>query len=458
MGGNLALAPVYLRLLGARDYGVWSQVVLIVQILQPIMCWGLLASLTRLLVDASIDRRSKLIAAALRLGSFFNVVFLVVLFVGSLVWEKWISPEIPRFLLIAGAIASLSVYPAIVMGVRLADNNALKYRFITLSGFLIQIGTLGISVIFVKLDLEYVLGFTLVANIIYAGLSISEVWCEQLNVSPKLSEYLDLLTVGLPVVGYTIIGQLCDLFTRVLLATKLSHSEFGMYCGGVIFASVIGMFASAVNLAWVPSYYKNAIEWHSSGIYNGFVDVFNLMTAFFAMIVIVFSDELLNIYSGGKIQIRTPILACLVISAWLNSSVWMGLVNPLFQQRKMSFVLAIIAIAAIITIPLTWLLIVQFGVFGAALSMVTGALILWSLGAIFLRCLNLVEFSYTVTVLLLVSLIIVSSPLLQDFFSQCSLTTRIASKVMVITCFGIFWIVFIFKRAMKIFREIDGRL
>jgi O-antigen/teichoic acid export membrane protein len=383
---------------------------------------------------------------------------LVALSVGCLVWEKWISAEVPRFILTAGAIASLNLYPTIVMGVHLADNNALKYRFITLSGFLIQVATLGISLIFVKLNLEYVLALTFFANIVYAGLSISAVWNDQLNSSPKLSECLDLLVVGLPIVGYTIIGQFCDLFTRALAATKLGPADFGLYSGALTFASVVGMFASAVNLAWVPKYYRNAIEWHSEGIYNRFVELFNLITALFAMFVAVFSDELLKIYSGGKVQSDPSTITCLVVAAWLNSSVWMGLINPLFQQKKMNSVLIIVATAAVLSIPLTWFLIVQFGVFGASLSMVASALILCSCGAVFIRVLNVFKTSYTTTVFLLISIIIVSNPWLQKFFSQSPLTTRIGSKLIVITCFVALWMGYIFHRGVKIFRQIDGRL
>ena len=78
-GGNIILAPVYLRNLSSEDFGVWSQFNLIMQFLQPIMGWGLLAALSRLLVDTDENARGQKIAAALTVVSVLNLAIILII-------------------------------------------------------------------------------------------------------------------------------------------------------------------------------------------------------------------------------------------------------------------------------------------------------------------------------------------------------------------------------------------
>ncbi len=405
-GGNFLLAPVYLRLLSPSDFGVWSSYLLSVQVLQPLLCWGLLGAMNRLLIDADDQRRPRLIGSGVRLSSGLNVLFLVFLWASLPVWQKWLAdPEMPSLYLLAAVSSALSVYPMILMGLYVSNNDAVRYRSVGLMGVGFQVTSLTAAVIFTQLDAEGAILAMLFGMSAYAVVAMWRLWPEQTGDRIKLDDYSAVLIFGLPVMLYTLLGQASDFLIRSLLAFNVSRADFGAFSAGLLIASTIAMVSSAVNLAWVPLYYRKANDWNMSDVYSHFVETVAAITALGAAFIIIFSNELLTIYSGGRMQLPGSCMAGLVIATWLNSVVWTGLSNPLFQQKRSSYVLALAIAATLLSMPLAWLLIDLHGLVGASWSLVLSAFLLCLLAALMLRYLGIPSPNYPRLVLLLLMLI-----------------------------------------------------
>ena len=448
---------MYLRLLSAEDYGAWSQFSLMLQFLQPIMGWGLMATMARLLIDSDEYARRRKIAAALKMATALNVALLLII-VG--VTQQHFLPilitdQILQLLPFAAVTAALAAYPSILMGLYVADSKALQYRSLSLVGFCLQAAVLGACASQFLLDAKMAILAMISAAGAYAALSAYQL-ARTANWNVGAPEYKALFMFGGPVVLYTIAGQSSEFVTRYVLAATVTGTDFGAFSAGMIYASVIAMMSSAINLAWVPLFYRRAQEWIASGVYNQFVDVFAACTATIAAFLIVFSNELLAVYSGGKVSLDVSIVGALVISCWLSSAIWMSLSNPLFHQKRSKMVLVIVLLSIVIAMPLALFLIDRHGVFGASLALLFNALVLCLIASLALRKLGIPSLNYSKLFTIFILLFFISSPIMNSLYCESSGLQRLAKKAFLFAVFVAATVIPIFRSGRNVLRVIES--
>lgn len=447
---------MYLRLLSAEDYGAWSQFSLMLQFLQPIMGWGLLATMARLLIDSDETARRRKIAAALMMATTLN--FALLLIIVGVTQQRYlpilITDQILQLLPFAAVAAALAAYPSILMGLYVADSKALQYRSLSLVGFCLQAAILGTCASQFLLDAKMAILAMISAASAYAALSAYQL-ARTAKWNVGAPEYKALFMFGGPVVLYTIAGQSSEFVTRYVLAATATGTDFGAFSAGMIYASVIAMLSSAINLAWVPLFYRHAQDWIASGVYNQFVDVFATCTATIAAFLIVFSNELLAAYSGGKVSLDVSIVGALVISCWLSSAIWMSLSNPLFHQKRSRMVLVIVLLSIVIAMPLGLCLIDRHGVLGASLALLFNALVLCLIASLALRKLGIPGLNYSKLITIFFLLIFISSPIMNSLYNESFGLKRLVVKSLLFVAFVAATAIPIFRSGRNVLRVIE---
>lgn len=457
-GANILLAPVYLRVLSPAEFGTWSAFNLMLQFVQPILCLGLLASMSRLAVQAQASDRARLIGSSIQLSSLFGIVAIGLTVVSlqagaASVIGIFLPGEMVTLVVIC---AAFTAYPNALLGLHVADGNALGYRSLGLLAFTAQAIVL----------LAASAGPTMDARVAALALVVSTAFCSAFAFL-KLARQADwratvepakrLVAFGIPVVLYTMAGQFSDLTTRYVMSIHSDKAQFGELSAGLIYASIVAMVASAGNLAWVPLFYRHAPEWLANGVYSQFVDVSTAATALFAAFLTIFSAEMIYLYSGGMILLPPQIVAVLVMSAWMNSSVWVGLSNPLFFEQRTRTVLAIALLSMAVCVPLSFLLVPRFAIVGAVATLWLNALLMSVLAALNLRRLGFPALNYVRLVLLLFLLGGVCGPMTilidQQEVGSGKLIEKIALLLIVAgTLSAISW-----RSAISVFRAIEKR-
>ena len=456
-GGNILLAPMYMRLLNAADYGTWSQFSLMLQFLQPIMAWGLLATMARLLTESDESARAQRIAAALKLVTALNIGLCTVI-----VWvsqQRFVQPLVTDQLLnllpFALVVASLVAYPSILMGVYIADGKALQYRTLSLVGFIFQVGVLGAATALFSADVQIAILAMIAAMSGYAAISVYKL-VRAAKWKANSYDYKELFAFGAPVVLYTVAGQMMDFITKSALAATVTSADFGAFSAGIIYASIIAMLASAINLAWVPLFYRRAQEWISSVVYQQVVDVIATATAVCGMFFIIFSEEMLAIYSGGKLSLDASIIGILIISAWLSSSVWMGVSNPLFHQKRTKLIVKITLLCIAICMPSAFILIAHFGVFGASIALLLNALTLCVIAAIVLKKLKIAKLNYSKIITIFFYMLLISIPLMDYLQHESPGLERVIEKALIFFTFAAISLLPVWRSALSVFRIIES--
>lgn len=390
-GGNFLLGPIYISLLTVEEYGLWAQFNLALQMLQPILCWGMLAAMTRLVAGADKTRRREVIISGIKFVTIVNI-FIFITSIVFLDYYKYLIAMIfgvredvqGYFVVLSIMVAGLAVYPQILLGIYAADGRAVSNRLLNLIGFFLQmVFIIVFSALFIY-EVAWAMIGMVAASAIYALYSIRQIRCE-VGWGPVKDRFNEVILYGFPIVLYTLAGQGCDLITRGILSKHVDNFEFGVFSVGLLYASLIAMISSAVNMAWIPKYYRNAEDLVQSGVYAGYVTVFAGIMSIISAFLIVFSEEILLIYSRGKIITDSWIVALLVVSAWLNSAVWMGFANPIFENRKPTTVLIISTISLVISIPLALLYIPEFEQIAVGVLMMFNACMMCVLAGVVTR-------------------------------------------------------------------------
>lgn len=377
IGANIILAPVYLRLLNNEEYGHWSQFQLLSQMLQPLLGCGLMAAMSRLTIDGNNKDKGAIVTAALALATFVNIIsiFSCIYLVNNVISINFLSAEQSKLLVPATVVAALAVYPSILMGIYIADGKAIQYRSVSIVGFMLQTVFLVAFMGFTTVDLQVAIESTVSAAIIFALVAIGFL-ISYGSWNFQIKEIRQLIIFGVPIAFYTLGGQFIEYFTRYRLSETISATEFGFFNVVFLYASLVSMLSSAVNLAWIPIFYRNAEEWMYSGFYRQYIDVFIGCMAVFAGGLITYSNELLTIYSGKEVLVARSVITILIISAWLNSAVWMSLTNPMFYKKTTSAIMKIVLCALIFTVPVVLFSIELYKVTGATLALLLNSLLL----------------------------------------------------------------------------------
>lgn len=458
-GGNILIAPMYLRLLSAEDFGVWSQFTLILQFLQPIMGWGLLATMARILVDSDAETCSRKMASALKLVTVLNVGVIAVIV--GITQQQFFQPlsADQRFNLLpyAAVTAALGAYPSILMGVYVAAGKALQYRGLSLVGFILQAAVLVAFTWLFSANVRIAIFAMIAAAGVYASISFYKM-ARVAEWNANDHNYKELFAFGAPMVLYTVAAQLTDFITRYVLAANVTSTDFGAFSVGLIYSSVVAMLASAINLAWIPMYYRRAKEWTASGVYQQAVDVITTATAVCGIFLIIFSDELLAIYSGGKLFLDPLIVGMLIIGAWLSSAVWTTLSNPLFYQKRTKLILNIMLLSIVICMPLAFILIGALGIFGASLALLLSALSLCVIAAIALHKLRVFKLNYSKILTNLLYFLILLIPIMGYFHQEPPGLQRYAEKMFIFSIFASISLLPVWRSAVRVLRIIESEV
>jgi len=384
-GGNVILAPVYLRILSQEEYGEWSQFNVILQFIQPIMGLGLNAAMARYISDSTESQQSRLIASAIKINTAFNILLIVIiglfLVILRLLELKFLDNVTTKKILCLCIISISLTYSNILFGVYVAKGEALYHRGLSFLGFSFQVIAITLVWQTALANLNYVYTASLIASVGYGGFAA----CQLLRLAcwEKSDNYKKLILFGIPIVLYSFVSQVSGFASRVYLSNNVAESEVGAFNALCLYASTVAMLVSSINLAWVPRYYRNAEIWSKSGVYSNYTDSFTGMTSTFALILVVLQDEFLSLYSGGTIKPDPRVLTTLVLSSWIGSAIWVSYSNILFQlQRTRDLVFANI-VSNVLAILVGMFTIRKFGVIGASAVLLTNCLVVTGMVAFY---------------------------------------------------------------------------
>jgi O-antigen/teichoic acid export membrane protein len=363
------LLPLYTRHLTPADYGVMAVAGTLTSalgILYPLSLHGAVMRFYFLAQSEDERRRNN--------GTIWGAMILIALVVTILLdrFGDTIFPllfqDIPFVPYIRLAIwipffSTLRLLPLVFFQVQ---ERPVPYVLTTVSNTLL---TIGLVINFVVLQGQGAYGYlrgVFLAQVLFA---VPYVVLTLRNV--RMTLQWDVLKAAfgfsLPLVPHGLASWVLELSDRAILQRFVPLGELGLYSLGYQFGTIVSLFATAVNFAWVPFLYKTDAQ-RGETAKSDLARLATYYTLFLCLIALglaLFVKEIIFLMTSPAFHPAYRV-ALWIIGGWLLSGLYYIPVNFLFLREKTRFVPLVTVSSGVVNVVLNLWLAPRYGIMAAA--------------------------------------------------------------------------------------------
>ena len=370
------LLPVYTRVLSPSDYGVLALVLVLEAVLKPVYRWGLDTSFLRLHYDCRSDEERRRLAGTV-------ILFLIGANGGLTLLLLGLAPTINgalfggqnhvttlSLLFANGFIGSFIFLPLIRLQIQ---EKSRTYATLT---FVRSLGTIVLRLVFV-VGLRWnvtgiVLADVMISTLMVVGLSRSintmTTWRFSRSVARKMLQF------GLPRASQGILHQGMAMSDRFFLTLYFPLEQVGVYLIGISIASVVKLYPAAFSTAWMPFAFDSMRRSDAPRLFG--------RLASYAFAVLSFLTLALACLAGPVVELMTPnafhaaarVVPLLALGMAIQSTSILLSTSINVAKRTHAYPIAT-AVGGSVSLGGYFLLIPQWGLFGAAASVVAGQIV-----------------------------------------------------------------------------------
>jgi O-antigen/teichoic acid export membrane protein len=394
--GSFLLIPIYTRTLTRTDYGMVALTSVIATVVSYFAGLSLGAAVLKL--NPEHRARANGPAAADSIAKF--VVIWGIFMAGLLLL---VGPPIAARLFREGSIESygrigigigcFSGVTNALLAIFQSNQKPLRYRLVTLCGFVANLATGIVAVVYLKMGGKGAAlgqlagaGSSCVFALLTSGIA--------LRTTIDSGILYRALKIGLPLTLYSIGGFSTDQLSRVFVERYVSIASLGVYNIAYLYCTVVGFVFGAINTAWAPKFFE--IGSGAKGVeLSGYYGTGLIIAAIgMAGIMGILAGDVLGFAVGREYQDAHKLVPILIVNAVLSTPVWTVVMNPLVLKEKNWWITWCALASGLCNILLNCVLTRHYGAEGAAWSSTGALVILVGLtGAISLRVFN-VRYDY----------------------------------------------------------------
>jgi len=208
---------------------------------------------------------------------------------------------------------------------------------------------------------------TLISSFVLAAVLITGV-IALTGVSFSRSALREVVGFGLPLLPAVLADTVMDMTDKAFLTRLASASVVGAYSLGGRVAALLHLFISVpFAQIWVVRRFeqirKSSDHAESAPIFTYFVVVITTAGLATAML----APEIVRVVSSAEYQAAVVVVPFLVLS-FILVAVKMQLQRGLYQAKQTGLIAGNSLISAVVSVPLTYVLVVWFGLIGAAVA------------------------------------------------------------------------------------------
>jgi len=369
-GLDLLILPVMTFYLSPEDYGVLAVVALIVEIINIMADWGFGVGLRRNYFDHQGDKLKEflftvLVTVGLSSLLWYGAALLFGPPLGSLVAADWQS-EFAGYLRLGVIAAGLLLTQSVITDYLMTAGRAKHYSFLVTCTEGARIAVQLILLIAFGLGLRAVLYAAILGGALKLLIGIALTWRDMKpRLRPKIiSEIWKVGWATLPISG---LGYLVRQGNRWVLQALLPLSALGLYSFGAKFEDLQLKVNESVKGAWRPVNFQMLSEdaddrelgKHATYLLELLILVMALVALFSKEVIVLFAQE-----SFHAAFVIVPILAFGALVRTFSIVPYYRMIH----EKKLPYALLTLIPSAIVTLVVSWLLIPQLGILGAALG------------------------------------------------------------------------------------------
>lgn len=363
------MLPILTRVLSPGDYGIVAMFATTVTILGAFTGLNVHSAIGIRYFEQDKSHLPSYIRTALALLLVSTAASAILLWLGAALFES--VTHLPReWLALAALVSGAQFIVQIQLVVWQSENRPWRYGVLRIAQSLLDAGLSLGFIFFLGYLWQGRVGGQALAIMVFAGLTAFLLYRGRLlNGTITLRTVKSLLWFGIPLVPHTISSLLIALADRFMVASVLGLASTGIYMAGLQLGLVMGLVADAFVKAfgpWLNHQLANkdleASKRIVGAIYLSFAVFVILGLVFYVVLLLVFDWLLPQTYAGAKA----------VLPFFVIGNVFLGMyyaiVGLIFFSSQTYRISKITVMVGLLSVPLTFLLIQQYGILGAGMS------------------------------------------------------------------------------------------
>jgi O-antigen/teichoic acid export membrane protein len=370
------LIPVYTRYLTPAEYGINGSVTAVMGVLSILLTLSLESAVARFYYDFdNEEKRRRYFGTAWLFLTLFGLVMTVVLDLAGDWLFQLAFRDVPfrpygRLALWGSYLSIAAVIPTVMFRVR---EQPRSFVLFSVSQFVFRVLLNIVFVVYLGQGVTGIFVATLLANLVYA---IPYTWIASRGMRLALDVPLlrSSLAYALPFVPHRLSNWVLNVSDRIVLENYVSLGALGLYTVGYRFGLMLAALLDAVNLAWVPFYFKTAKEEGGTRALAQLVTYYVFALTFVTLGTVLLSREVVYLMAAPHFHPAYLVVPPVAIAYGLHGVYLVMVSGPSYVKRTAQIPLYT-GVAAVANISINLLLVPRYGVMVAAWSTLVAFLI-----------------------------------------------------------------------------------
>ncbi|MBI2428807.1 MAG: oligosaccharide flippase family protein [Ignavibacteriales bacterium] len=375
---NFALIPLYTNILTTAEYGIVANIYSYIAFITIFYSYGMESSYFRFasskevgdekdnfstpfiaITSASIILSVLMIACADPLTSVFQIDISLytllyytsgILFFDALALVPYAALRLQRKAMFFASTKVLNIVLTIILNI--------------------------VTVYYLRWGIEGIFFSNLAASV-FSFLILAPSIIRQFNFKFHSSLYKELLKFGLPLVPVSISGVLLQIVDRPILKLLMGDSAVGIYQAnyrlGIFMALITGMF----EYAWRPFFLSHTNDPNAKQLFSRVMTYYLLICSAVFLALSFFLENIIQYKFFGRYILPPPYweglsIVPLVLLSYIMSGIGTNLNAGIQIEKKTAYLLPTSLAGSASKIIMTFLLVPQFGIMGAAIATLIG--------------------------------------------------------------------------------------
>ncbi len=371
------LIPIYSVYLSTEDYGILSAMTLFISLISIIITLSLDRSIYRCYYDYNNEDDQRVFLGTIIIGLFgvsllFSALIILLSKYVGLIFSS--IPFFPYYLLALSILYLSNLYKVTIIYYRLTEQSK-KYVLFSLGYFLFNSFLIIASVVFLRQGAVGKLYANLITNLVFFFIAFYAI---KKNVVFKFdyTMFKSALIYSLPIIPNLLSAFILNVSDRIFIEKYIDLKSLGIYSLGYQLAGGLAVIGGAFYGAYNPMFFRIAnSEKEKKGYLKIVQDNYHLIIIFLHFLALLFAEELFILLIDSKFHESYQIFQ-LTLLAYLITSIFDVLGLSFSQDKKMSVLMNVVIIGALINILLNYYLIPIYGMYGASYATIISFLIM----------------------------------------------------------------------------------
>ena len=364
------LLPILTRVLTPAEYGIIAMFTVSIGIFNAFTGLSLHGAVNVRYFDLSKEEMKNYISTCVLLLIISTLLVLLVV-ISSNSWLPTVLGIPNDWLIVAVIISGFQFIANIRLALWQVTGKAWSYGGFQISRTLLDALLSLVLILGVSMAWQGRLLAQSIAFLTFGGIALYWLYKEDFFKLPERFRLYsrDALSFGIPLIPHTIGGLLVITTDRIIIANILGNDSVGIYMVAFQVSQVLGLIADSFNKAYAPWLYKQLSKTDKSNhpfIIKGTYAYF-LIIMILAIIFGFTAPYLVQFMAGNEFWLSGTLVIYIAIGFAFGGCYYM-VVNYLFFAKKTKNLAITTFMTGIINIPLTYFLVMKYGLEGAAIA------------------------------------------------------------------------------------------